>query len=87
MEQLIFWQGTVTLTSNVTVTADGDYDLNITGPINFNGYSIASENPGVVSVNVASGSNYSSESPVIGNNVIYVDDGVVGSTTVNSGGL
>jgi hypothetical protein len=61
--------------------------MNITGPIYFGGYSLASENPGVVSVNVAADTINDSVNPVIGKNVVFVNDGYVGTTTVDNGGL
>jgi hypothetical protein len=79
--------GPVTLTSNVTISSDADYSMNITGPIYFGGYSLASENPGVVSVSVSADTTNVSIHPVIGKNVVFVNDGYIGTTTVDNGGL
>ncbi|MCL5113296.1 MAG: hypothetical protein M1554_02330 [Patescibacteria group bacterium] len=84
------FSGPVTLTSNVAVsetTGIGDTTLDITGPINFGRYYIKTPvGPNVVTVNVPKGTNDSSETPNIGEDITYTDDGTVGSTTVESGG-
>jgi hypothetical protein len=79
--------GAVTLNSDIQVTADQDNTLDITGLVSYNGYTINSVGAGVTTITVASGDNESGENPIVGNNVTYVDDGTVGNTTVNSGGL
>lgn len=85
------FSGTVTLTSDASVsetTGIGDTTLDITGPINFGGYYLNSTaGSNVVTVNVPNGTNDSSENPNIGEDVIYTDDGTVGNTTVESGGI
>lgn len=79
--------GKTTLTSDVQVTADGNTTLNVTGPIVYNGHSISSAGQNVTTITVAQGSDHSSDNPFVGNNVTYFDDGTVGNTTVNNGGL
>src|SRR5665213_2088368 len=85
------FSGPVTLTSNVAVsetTGIGDTTLDITGPINFGSYYIKTPvAQNVVTVNVPLGTDESSYNPNIGENVTYIDDGTVGNTTVESGGI
>lgn len=83
--------GPVTLTTNIAVsetTGISSTTLDITGPVHFGSYYIKTPlGPNIVTVNVPSGTDDSSYNPNIGQNVTYTDDGTVGNTTVDSGGI